>query len=143
MNMTKRAISPKISPLTVPGMVEKRLAKNRRLKAAVRPPEEAGLAQADVVLVGWGSSRRAILDGCGELQKSGHAAGMIHFTELWPLPEYVFPPDKQYWVVETNATGQLARLLRSEYGLAIAGTIGRYDGLPMTARYLRRCFDDR
>ena len=66
---------------------------------------------------------------------------MIHFTELWPLPNYTFRTGKTYWNVESNATGQLARLLRSEYGIEFAGSINRYDGLPLTSEYIGRSFN--
>ena len=62
---------------------------------------------------------------------------MIHFTEMWPLPIYRFPEGKAYWSVENNATGQLARLLRSEYGITFSGEVHRYDGLPLTGLYIQ------
>jgi 2-oxoglutarate ferredoxin oxidoreductase subunit alpha len=76
------------------------------------------------------------------LRAGGLATGLIHFTELWPLPVFQFPKNKRYWSVEGNATGQLARLLRSEYGLEFSGEINRSDGLPLTGEFLRRCFHD-
>jgi 2-oxoglutarate ferredoxin oxidoreductase subunit alpha len=68
-------------------------------------------------------------------------AGMIHFTELWPLPEFVFPSGKRYWTVENNSTGQLAKLLRSEYRMDFRGTLSRYDGLPLTGDFIRSQFN--
>mgnify|MGYP006311117445 CR=1 FL=1 len=50
---------------------------------------------------------------------------------------YAFDKDKKYCTVEANATGQLGRLLRSEYGIEFEGHIGRIDGLPLTAQYIR------
>ena len=122
---------------TVPEMVEKRLAKHRELKAAIRPPEEMDVESAERVLVGWGSSRPALLEALERLQKNGIRTGMIHFTEMWPLPAYRFPEGKAYWSVENNATGQLARLLRSEYGMTFSGEVHRYDGLPLTGPYIQ------
>lgn len=122
---------------TVTMMVEKRLAKHRALKAAIRPPEEVNVEEADWILVGWGSSRPALLEALDQLQQKGTRAGMIHFTEMWPLPTYRFPDGKAYWSVENNATGQLARLLRSEYGITFAGEVHRYDGLPLTGPYIQ------
>jgi 2-oxoglutarate ferredoxin oxidoreductase subunit alpha len=92
-------------------------------------------------MVGWGSSREAILEALENFNADGVQVGMIHFTELWPLPEYNFPQGKRYWSVEGNATSQLARLLRSEYGITFTGSINRYDGLPLTGNYVRRCFN--
>ncbi len=122
---------------TVPVMVEKRLAKHRELKTAIRPPEEVDVERAERILVGWGSSRSALLEALELLEKNGNRTGMIHFTEMWPLPEYRFPEGKSYWSVENNATGQLARLLRSEYGIVFSGEIHRYDGLPLTGSYIQ------
>jgi 2-oxoglutarate ferredoxin oxidoreductase subunit alpha len=124
-----------------PAMVRKRLAKHAGLQAEIHPPEAMDLADAEVVLVGWGSSRQALLDGLDLMRTDGVRAGMIHFTELWPLPAYAFPAGKRYWSVENNATSQLARLLKSEYGLTFDGAINRYDGLPLTGDFVRRCFN--
>jgi 2-oxoglutarate/2-oxoacid ferredoxin oxidoreductase subunit alpha len=122
---------------TVTTMLEKRLAKHRELKAAVCPPEEVDVEEAERILVGWGSSRPALLEALEGLYKNGIRAGMIHFTEMWPLPAYRFPEGKRYWSVESNATGQLARLLRSEYGVMFSGQVHRYDGLPLTGPYIQ------
>ena len=124
-------------------MANKRLAKLEGLRSEVRPPEEIGLDEAETVLVGWGSSRAALLEALELLSGDGVKAGLIHFTELWPLPDYRFDGDKAYWTVEANATAQLGRLLRSEYEVSFQGHIGRTDGLPLTAEQIRRTFHDR
>lgn len=121
-------------------MMEKRLAKLEGLRGAVRPPEVAGVEEAEHVLVGWGSSRAAVGEAVELLRRDGVRAGRIHFTELWPLPVYRFPEGKRYWTVESNATGQLARLLRSEYPVEFQGRVSRYDGLPLTAEAIRSQF---
>jgi len=127
---------------TVKAMVEKRLAKIEGLREEISPPEEISVDDADTVLVGWGSSRGALLEVMRLLKQEGTKVGMLHFTELWPLPEFSFPKGKTYITVESNAAGQLARLLRSEYGVSFRGTISRYDGLPLTSMYIRSRFDD-
>lgn len=126
--------------VTVPAMVKKRISKLNGLKKAVFPPEEISVADADIIFVGWGSTRGALMEASALLRDEGVKAGIIHFTELWPLPFYSFPKDKTYWNVESNSTGQLARLLRGEYELNFKGSILRFDGLPMTAEYIRRHF---
>ncbi|MFO7557152.1 MAG: 2-oxoacid:acceptor oxidoreductase subunit alpha [Desulfobacterales bacterium] len=123
---------------TAKAMMEKRMAKFSRLKEEIKPPEETGLAESKTILIGWGSSRGAILEALDLLKADGKNVGMIHFTELWPLPDYEFPEENDYWTVESNLSGQLARLLRSEYKLEIKGTLSRYDGLPLTGEYIRR-----
>jgi len=119
-------------------MFEKRMAKFSGLKNEIKLPEETGIDEAKTVLIGWGSSRGAILEALDGLNAEGKKIGMIHFTELWPLPDYEFHEENDYWTVESNYSGQLARLLKSEYNLAIKGTLGRYDGLPLTGEYIRR-----
>lgn len=130
-------------PGTAVPMTKKRLAKLEGLRKEVHPPEENGMEGSDVVLVGWGSSRTAILEALELLAQDGVKAGMIHFTELWPLPEYAFPQNKAHWTVESNATAQLARLLRSEYGMVFQGHVDRLDGLPLTGEHIRRTFHER
>ncbi len=125
---------------TAQAMVEKRIAKFRGLKGEVNPPEEFQTEDAELILVGWGSSRGAVLEGIDLLRQEDIRAGMIHFTELWPLPDYRFPEGPSLWTVESNATGQLARLLRSEFGVSLERGIRRYDGLPLTGEYIRRQF---
>jgi 2-oxoglutarate ferredoxin oxidoreductase subunit alpha len=121
-------------------MAEKRQAKRRALQAEIRPPEEAAPEDADVIFVGWGSSRQALLEAVGLLDREGVKAGMIHFTELWPLPVYRFPEAGKFWSVESNGTAQLSGLLKSEYGITFQGHIGRQDGLPLTAEYIRSAY---
>jgi 2-oxoglutarate ferredoxin oxidoreductase subunit alpha len=125
---------------TAVSMVEKRLAKLKKLKGEINPPEEVRVEESDVILIGWGSSRQAILEAMELLKADNIKAGMIHFTEVWPLPNYKFPKEKEFWTVESNATGQLARLLKSEYDVFFQGNLARYDGLPLTGSYIRRCF---
>jgi 2-oxoglutarate ferredoxin oxidoreductase subunit alpha len=122
-------------------MALKRLAKNEKIKKKVLPPQEISLDGADTVLVGWGSTREAMLEAIDALKHDSLKAGVIHFSELWPLPDYAFPAGKKMWIVENNATGQLARLLRSEYNVVFEGSIQRNDGLPLTADFIRTHFN--
>ncbi len=127
---------------TAKDMAEKRMAKYKGLKKEISLPEEMGLNDSDTILIGWGSSRGAILEAVEQLQSEGKRVGMIHFTELWPLPDYTFNEEKKFWTVESNQSAQLSKLLQSEYGLKTKRTVSRYDGLPLTGEYIRRCFND-
>jgi 2-oxoglutarate ferredoxin oxidoreductase subunit alpha len=122
-------------------MVEKRLAKMRGLKEEVAMPETLHTDGAEVVLVGWGSTRGAILEAVNERRAAGEKVGMIHFTEVFPLPQFAFPEGETVVVVEGNATGQFARLLRAEYGVVADRTVHRYDGLPITSEDVERGID--
>lgn len=126
-----------------PAMVQKRLTKRKQLQQAIALPAEIHLLDTETVLVGWGSTRGAIEEAVSQLRAKGTAMGAIHFTEIWPLPDYVFAGDKQYISVEGNATGQLSYLLAAEYGIHFSGTVRRSDGLPITADYIKKEIDDR
>jgi 2-oxoglutarate ferredoxin oxidoreductase subunit alpha len=122
-------------------MVEKRLTKFERLQTEILPPEAYRIDEAEDVLVSWGSSRNAVFEAGDKLGENGSNVGLLHFTELWPLPAYEFPLEKHYHMVESNATGQFGRLLRSEYDLKVKRTIARYDGLPLDCDYILEAFE--
>lgn len=118
-------------------MVEKRfLQKMPALRQEISPPELYGHQKPKIVLVGYGSTygvmREAVDSLLGKL-----AVAMLHFSEIWPFPD----PEKTNFMeiltgadlalcVENNATGQFARLVRSETGFAFQGAIRKYDGRP-------------
>jgi 2-oxoglutarate ferredoxin oxidoreductase subunit alpha len=133
-------ITEELSNVALP-MAQKRMSKNKGLKKDVLPPQEISLDDAETVLVGWGSTREAMLEAHYLLKEGGVKVGVIHFSEMWPLPDYSFPENKKFWTIENNATGQLALLLRSEYPVVFEGSINRYDGLPLTADYIRTDFN--
>ncbi len=118
---------------TRPAMVEKRLEKLRRLIREVPLPHSYQTEDAETVLIGWGSTRTAILEAVEHCRAAGQRVGAMHFTTVWPLPELVFSQNVNYWSIEGNATGQFARLLQSETGIQLAGKIERYDGMPVDA----------
>ena len=125
-----------------PSMVRKRLTKLHKLKGEISRPEEYLVEDAKTVFVGWGSTQGAIREAVDALREDGESVGLIHFTEVWPLPErYAFPPDRRYIPVEGNATAQFARLLRTEYKSDFNKGIHRSDGLPLTAEGIREAFD--
>jgi 2-oxoglutarate ferredoxin oxidoreductase subunit alpha len=126
-----------------PAMVEKRLKKIEGLKGEIALPEGYRLAEADTILIGWGSTQGAIREAVDRLCDRGTAIGALHFTEVWPLPGFTFPSGPEYVTVEGNATGQFAHLLSAGYGIRITRTIGRTDGLPITAEWLERRIDAR
>jgi len=41
-------------------------------------------------------------------------------------------------VIENNATGQLAHLIRAETGIKVSGTILKFDGRPFSPDYIVR-----
>jgi len=114
-------------------MVQKRLKKNDGLLRECLPPEFYGSYKENIVLC-WGSNYGVCLDAVNALQKKGRKVSLAYFKQVWPLNgEILTPILSQYRnliLVENNATGQFARLLRGETSIHIERKILKYSGLP-------------
>jgi len=119
-------------------MVEKRLRKGKALRSEIASPELYRIFDSEIALVSWGSSRNAVAEAADQMRKRGMKAGMIHFEEVWPLPQFNFPAVPSLVSVEGNATGQLEGLVRAEYGVTFSESVRRFDGLPFDAGFILR-----
>jgi 2-oxoglutarate ferredoxin oxidoreductase subunit alpha len=121
-------------------MVSKRLKKLQGLRREIGPPASYGPHDAETVLVCWGSTYGAVSEAVDLLNRDGWATRMLHLSEIWPFPREVFSNlvknARRLIVVESNATGQLARLVRSETGVESTAMILKYDGRPITPSYI-------
>jgi 2-oxoglutarate ferredoxin oxidoreductase subunit alpha len=67
-------------------------------------------------------------------------AGMINLNHLSPFPAEAvtdaMEKASRSIVVEGNATGQLANLIRTETGIKVDGKILKFDGRPITPGYI-------
>ena len=93
-----------------------------------------GDADADTVVVGWGSTWGAISGGIDRVRAKGHRVARIHLRHLNPLPPNLgelLAGFERFLVPEMNL-GQLSKLLRSEF-LVDARPISKIRGLPFTA----------
>jgi 2-oxoglutarate ferredoxin oxidoreductase subunit alpha len=115
------------------------------LKGEIQPPYVYGPTDANIILIGWGSTYGALKEATEILDGQGLKVGMMHFSELWPFPgENVAEQLRQYETticVENNATGQMAHLIRSETGIEMSSKILRFDGRPLTPQYIVRKFE--
>ncbi len=130
-----------------PKMVDKRLRKGQGLRSEVIPPTFIGEPESEILFVCWGSSRGSVEEVTTLLSSSGTKASMLHFSQVWPMiPEqflHYLEEAKQVISVESNATGQIAHLIRRETGFLIKKRILRYDGLPITPQYIMRHLKER
>jgi 2-oxoglutarate/2-oxoacid ferredoxin oxidoreductase subunit alpha len=121
-------------------MVRKRLKKIDLLKTEALEPQVTGTPPFDLLLVCWGSTRGASIQACLRLGENGLRVGCLHFAQVWPLPSAkileIFETANKVVCVESNATGQFSRLIRRETGFHINANVLRYDGLPMTPRFI-------
>jgi 2-oxoglutarate/2-oxoacid ferredoxin oxidoreductase subunit alpha len=118
-------------------MVGKRLRKMEGMESEIVPPTIYGTDNASVSLLGWGSSLGALREAADLLNASGESAALLHLSQLWPFPSQVvskfMSQAKRSVVVESNATGQLAKLIRQETGMHADGFVRKYDGRPLTS----------
>lgn len=121
-------------------MQNKRMAKLQGLTRDAIPPAFAGPDSPDLLLVCWGSTRGAVEEAAETLRGQGQKVAVCHFSQVCPLrPEDFIPrfnAAKEVVMIESNSTGQMAGLIRRETGFTVHHMLLRYDGLPMTARYI-------
>ncbi len=120
--------------------VEKRARKVNDVVDLVAPPQLEGPADADVTLIGWGSTYAAIHDAMALLAGEGIKAN--HLPVKWIVPLHgdaisdVVSKAKKTIMVENNYSGQFFRYLRGETGLIVDGHIRKYDGEPFMPHHI-------
>jgi 2-oxoglutarate ferredoxin oxidoreductase subunit alpha len=124
-------------------MVEKRLFRKMPLiRSEISPPVFYGESRPDVILVGWGSTYGIMREAVKALSETVKIA-MLHFSEIFPFPsnqsfDYmeILEKAKMTLCIEQNASGQFARLMKTETGFNFTGKINRYDGRPFLVEEL-------
>jgi 2-oxoglutarate ferredoxin oxidoreductase subunit alpha len=103
------------------------------------PPQWHGPHNPDNLLIGWGSTYGALREAVDLLHHETKVS-LLHLNEMWPFPAEAVADAigraKASYVVENNASGQLAGLIRMETGKGVTGKILKYDGRPFTPAYL-------
>jgi len=114
-------------------MMDKRLAKLEFLKRATMPPEFYGPQDYETLVIGWGSTFGAIKEAMDNL--ANPKAAYLHFKQVYPLhafAENYIKKAKKTIIVEGNATGQFAKIIKLYTGFEIQHKILKYDGLPFS-----------
>ena len=128
------------NPLKRRKMVEKRARKFQHVAKEVAPPQLEGPADADVTLVGWGSTYGVLKEAVALLKEAGVTANQLSIKWLVPFHgeevAKIFTSAKRTIMVENNYSGQFARYLRSETGLSADGHIRKYDGEPLLPHHV-------
>jgi 2-oxoglutarate/2-oxoacid ferredoxin oxidoreductase subunit alpha len=119
--------------------MDKRLRKMSLMKRETVEPLSYGRREADVLLVGWGSTYGTLQEAVDLLSRE-MSVGLLQFSQVWPFPaeatETAMAKARSVYVVENNATGQLAQLIKSETGRTATGKVLRYDGRPFTPAFI-------
>jgi 2-oxoglutarate/2-oxoacid ferredoxin oxidoreductase subunit alpha len=121
-------------------MMEKRMRKVVGIEAAVPPPELWGPHDAEVTLIGWGSTKGVIEEACEILNEQGISANQLQIRWLVPLHGDaildILKGASHTIIVENNYSGQFARYLRSETSFVPNGYIRKYDGEPFMPHHI-------
>ncbi len=121
-------------------MMEKRMRKVAGIEASVPPPVLWGPRDADVTLIGWGSTKGVIEEACEMLTGQGVSANQLQIRWLVPLHGEaildILRHARRTIIVENNYSGQFARYLRSETSFVPDGHIRKYDGEPFMPHHI-------
>ena len=121
-------------------MVEKRARKFDDVLQQIAPPELEGAEDAEVTLLGWGSTHGVIKEAIEQLGDKGIRANQL--AVKWMVPFHtdavtdILSSSKRVIIVENNYSGQFYRYLRSETGLSVDGHIRKYDGEPFMPHHI-------
>jgi 2-oxoglutarate ferredoxin oxidoreductase subunit alpha len=134
-------------------MVEKRMKKLEVALKELPPPIIIGEENADVTFVTWTSSKGACLEACellkdapsrGQARLRGHdkpiSSNILLIRTAYPFHKKetleILKKIKRPVLVEQNYTAQLGGLIAEHTGILIEEKILRYDGRPLTAKYI-------
>ena len=121
-------------------MVDKRVRKMETVAQYLPAPTLEGPANADVTLVGWGSTWGVIKEAAARLRQEGTLANHLQIKFLMPLHvdeiDEILGHSKRIIIVENNQSGQFARHLRAETGIVAHGHIRKYDGEPFEPNHI-------
>ena len=125
-------------PINNERMHELRHAKVARIADEIPAIEVLGPDRGELLVVGWGGTRGAIVSACEEARQDGLPVSNIHLRHLNPFPadlgEVLSRFDKVL-VAELNS-GQLALLLRAEF-LVDAKSLSKVKGQPFRIEEIR------
>lgn len=120
-------------------MTELRAAKIKAIEEDIVPLEWTGDEDADILVLGWGSSYGAIGAACRRLKARGKKIARAHLRHLNPFPKNtgeVLARFERVVIPEMNM-GQLAKLVRAEF-LIDAISINKVKGVPFGAGELEQ-----
>lgn len=126
-----------IDPVTVVSMSDKRFKKKGALKEEIsrmQPVRVYGDPEADLTLVGWGSTKGPVLEAIRTLKRNGVKARFVQVVYMEPFPaeelETVFKGNGKFILFETNMTAQLGKLIMLNTGFEFEHVALKYNGRP-------------
>ena len=121
-------------------MADKRSRKMATALEHLPAPTLEGPADAEVTLVGWGSTWGVLAEAVEHLNRAGISASHLQIKFLVPFHTAevtaILGKSRRVIIVENNQSGQFARHLRAETGIAAHGHIRKYDGEPFEPKHI-------
>lgn len=124
-------------------MMEKRMGKLDRVAREIPPERKIGVygpKDAELTLVGWGSTKGVMLDAMEVLAAEGVAVNFVQVRLMRPFPveevTQALAGAKRLALVEGSYSGNLAGLIREKTGIDIPQMILKYDGRPFSEEEL-------
>lgn len=115
-------------------MQQKRFKKLNLISKKLLRPKMYGPKDAELTLVGWGSTKSSVLDAINELKSQSKKVNYMHFIYISPMDEKkvleMLNSCKDTMILEGNYTAQLRDVIRERTGFYIEKTYLRYDGRP-------------
>jgi len=116
-----------------PVMVDKLFKKMGLINNDIILPALTGSSDYKTLVICWGSNYNIVKEALESMDNDDIA--MLHFSQVYPIhpdTELYLKKAKKIIVVENNATGQFAKLLKLSTGISIHKSILRYNGLPFS-----------
>jgi len=121
-------------------MADKRLRKMATVLEHLPAPTLEGSLDAEVTLVGWGSTWGVLTEAVEQLNREGISTSHLQIKFLVPFHitevSAILGKSRRVIVVENNQSGQFARHLRAETGIVAQGHIRKYDGEPFEPKHI-------
>ena len=121
-------------------MADKRSRKMATVLEYLPAPTLEGSSDAEVTLVGWGSTWGVLTEAVERLNREGLSTNHLQIKFLVPFHaaevSAILGRSKQVIIVENNQSGQFARHLRAETGIVAHGHIRKYDGEPFEPKHI-------
>jgi len=129
-------------------MMHKRMGKLALIAKAIPEDQQYflhGPADAELTIVGWGSTKGTILDAIKELEERGRTINFLQCRLMRPFPaakvEAILRGAKMLALVEENYSGQLGALIREQTGVLLETRILKFDGRPFSQDELVDAFE--
>jgi 2-oxoglutarate ferredoxin oxidoreductase subunit alpha len=111
-------------------MVDKRLRKLESAKGEIVEPELYPNCEYDNLVICWGSTYHIVKEALSVLDRPD--TSLLHYSQIYPLhpqtADYLAKA-KRVVVVEGNARGQFAKLIKLHTGIDVKDRILKYNGL--------------